>query len=716
VFRRRLKWFLVLLGLVTGAVIARLVDVQVLAVHRYEELGAQQLVRPGRYLPTPRGTIRDRHGRPLLRDEPASNICVHYKVLTFTDRDAYLRDLAYRLRRIDPRFKGQEVDDVVLALRNDITTMWAQLAEIAGRPLSEYVAQAEVLRRRVERIRRAVAPRVDEDLLEETLFHPVVTGAGGDVVLRARMELEKYPWVRVVPSTRRLDVDADVFAHLLGRTGEVGPTDLAADVYGADALRRLRPGDHCGLSGLEKLAEPVLRGTRGRVVEDPDRHTVERIEPIRGADAYLTLDADLQHEVYTYLQEAVATCADPAGGAAVVLDVETREVLALVSYPVYHYASYSDDYAMLRQETLRQPLLFRAVSGAYPPGSTCKAITLVGGLSEHVITPNTPLECAGQLRPEITDGYRCWIYNQYPGLTHGIETAETAVRDSCNIYFYKVGGLLGPERLCEWFERFGFGRTQGTGLIEESDGIVPTAAWLAEPPRLRQPQPADAWNWAIGQGEVCATPLQVANVAASVAAGRWAPVRLVRAADGRWLNPTDAPPVVFDESAVRVLRAGMWRVVNEHGGTGTKARLTANNYVMCGKTGSAQSEAVVVSRTYWLEWPDGRQETVVATTRADALAAFPEPKPRIVRSAVNERYPEVLPDQRPPAHAWFMGFTQRADTPRGAKPRADHCYAIAVLIEYGGSGGQVAAPVAQRIADWLLTHDATSTAPTTGAD
>jgi len=124
-----------------------------------------------------------------------------------------------------------------------------------------------------------------------------------------------------------------------------------------------------------------------------------------------------------------------------------------------------------------------------------------------------------------------------------------------------VGGRLGVDRICAWFTRFGLGRTQGTGLIEEAVGIVPTAQWIAEhrgrDPRVR---PADAWNFSIGQGEVSATPLQVANVAATVAAGRWEPVVLVRDEGGSRVGPPPPPAVHFDERVLHPLRVacGGW--------------------------------------------------------------------------------------------------------------------------------------------------------------
>jgi penicillin-binding protein 2 len=353
------------------------------------------------------------------------------------------------------------------------------------------------------------------------------------------------------------------------------------------------------------------------------------------------------------------------------------------------------------------PLRFRPVAEHYPPGSTCKAITLVGGLGEGVVTEQERIHCHGHLLAEEPDKFRCWIYNQYQ-TTHDAynpvgQNAEDAIRNSCNIYFYTVGRRLGVDRICAWFTRFGLGRTQGTGLIEEASGIVPTSRWLAEH-RGRDPQvrPADAWNFSIGQGEVSATPLQAANVAATVAAGRWEPVVLVRDEAGNRFGPPPPPSVQFDERVLSPLRVGMWRVVNERGGTAWRTKLRRSDYEMCGKTGSAQASRRVIRKKYILRWPDGRTEEVTAVSRRDALSGFGEPKPEVIADSIHELFPPT--DVEDPSHAWFIGYTQSAETGRGDAPRG-RVYAFSVIVEFGGSGGRVAGPVAQRIAESLLERE-----------
>ncbi|MBL8880867.1 MAG: hypothetical protein JNG88_17270 [Phycisphaerales bacterium] len=403
------------------------------------------------------------------------------------------------------------------------------------------------------------------------------------------------------------------------------------------------------------------------------------------------------------LEQAVSASIHPAGASAVVIDVDSREVIILASYPTYEFDGFSRDFNALASDTIRAPLLFRAVAAQYPPGSICKAATLIGGLTERVINENTTFFCNGHLLPNQPGKFRCWIFNQTPGATHGAESATEAVRDSCNIYFFNVGERLGCDRLCEWFSRVGLGRLQGTGLEEESEAIVPTSDWLWSRFQRRH-QAADAWNYSIGQGEVTCTPLQAANVAATIASGVWRPVLLARDADGRRIGGPDETRVPLDEAALRVVRTGMWRVVNEQGGTAVGARLDARDYELCGKTGSAQTVPRVTSRLYTLEWPDGRRESVTAESADEALARFEEVRPRIAGSRAMGRYPNIGPDDKLPSHAWFIGYSQPKSTRRGGTPH-ERVYAISVLIEFGGGGGKVAGPVAKQIIDLVLSRE-----------
>jgi len=715
VFARRLKWFVILLVGLTLVIVARLVQIQVVRADDYQALADRILTCAPEYLTAPRGSILDRRGQVLVSDEPASDICVHYAALLVLLADEpprsaqeYLKAQARALRKRGEYPADMPLVDIVPLIRGRIGLLPDRICELTGVERAELLERAARICRQIELIKADVQSRSPTAwrIREESQYHALVAGVDEDVALAARIELEPFhPWLSVVPSARRVAHDADALVHVLGRLGPVSAERIASDPLRDDERRGLRAGDRCGISGVERLAEAELRGWRGRVLRDFDRTEVERIDPLRGNDVHLTIDSELQRRAAALVQEAVERSEYPAGGAAVILDVMTREVLALVSYPGYGYDDYARDYGRLARDHRREPLRFRAVANAYPPGSTCKVIALYGGLAEGLVRPHERIHCGGHFLPDQPGIFRCWIYNQY-GVTHGEQAAEDAIRNSCNIYFYTVGDRLGVDRLCKWFSAFGLGRAQGTGLIEETTGVVPTSHWIAQQ-RDADPvvRPADAWNYAIGQGEVLATPLQAANVAATIASGRWEPVTLVRDGDGNPIGGPAAAPVVFDEQHLRLLRSGMWRVVNERGATAYAARLDSSRYELCGKTGSAQAQPRPISRRWFLEWPDGRRDSVIGgLLEEDILARYPDDRPTIVGYRTHERFPPTGPDQELPAHAWFIGYTQPKDTPRGAPPRAS-AYAIAVVIEYGGSGGRVAGPVAKALAELVLERE-----------
>jgi cell division protein FtsI/penicillin-binding protein 2 len=712
-FVRRLQWLSSLLGLLAIIIVARLVDIQVVRAAGYETLADRLLTRPTTYLPAPRGAIHDRLGRIVVSDVPTSDIGIHYALLPMLLSDPgqpppaesreYLQAIARQLRR-QGRFQGLDNAAALRELIAEVDAMWPRLCMLTSHTRPELQEEARRIRARVEAIKQVVTSRnaTIRAINEERAVHALIHAVEPALAVAVRVELER-PWLRVIPSSRRVAHDADSLVHVLGRVGEASPARIEADLLRDDEFRRLAPGDLCGVSGVERLAELQLRGRRGKLTESIDRVVEEHVEPVQGDDVRLSIDLALQDFCLARLKGAVDASEYPAGGAVVVLDARTREVLALASYPTYAYDRYGRDYDRLRADARWIPLRSHALQNAYPPGSTCKVIALYGGLAEGVVAPGTSVTCDGAFREKLQNSFRCWIFNQF-GSTHGPQSASDAIRNSCNIFFFTCGDRLGPERLTEWFRNFGMGRPAGTGLIEESAGVVPTAAWLA---RNRPDEPtfqtADAWNFAIGQGEISATPLQCANVAATIATGRWAPVKLAFDRLGANLSDATEPARELDAALLRPIREGMWRVVNEPGGTAHRAKLEHPDHVLLGKTGSAQTAPRAISRRWFLRWSDGREESRVGPIeREDFMKSLPDgERPEVVGYRTEERFPSL--GDKLPAHAWFIGYTQHKDTRAGERARGE-TYAICVLIEFAGSGGQVASPVAKDVAEHLLSQ------------
>jgi penicillin-binding protein 2 len=495
---------------------------------------------------------------------------------------------------------------------------------------------AENLDRVVSRVSRTLG--TGEASIRERLarrrvpYEPVVVRADADVGEVAALEARRLeiPEVSIEVVPLRFYPLGAAAAHALGRVGEISERQLASPLF-----EGLEAGALVGQAGIEAQYNRALMGrdgyrrvvvnSRGLEVAEADR------EPAEDGPAFtLSLDASLQ----------MATERAFAGrsGSAVVLDPETGEILAMTSTPAYdpnEFATGIDPkvWTGLANDP-ETPLMNRVIQGQYAPGSTFKIVMATAALEEGVITPETTFFCPGYLRV-----YGKVRHCSVPG-GHGVVDVRRALAMSCNVFFYHVGIALEIERIAAWAKRMGLGEPTGVDLPHELGGLIPNPEW-----KLRTQNtawyPGETVSVAIGQGQVTATPLQMARVAAIIAnGGRLVRPHLVRRAGGGDVPPEPPRPLGISEETLAVVKEGMEAVVA--GGTGWRARL--RHTVVAGKTGSAQ----VVSRERLEEAPDD---------------------------------PSIQP------HGWFVAFAP-ADRPR---------VALAVLVEHGGSGGRAAAPVARAI-------------------
>lgn len=309
-------------------------------------------------------------------------------------------------------------------------------------------------------------------------------------------------------------------AHLLGRVTPIYAEDWAYYKelgYSMDAM--------VGRDGVEKAFEEYLHGTSGvRNIETNtsgkitseswkvDLETGEELIPEPGDNVVLTLNIRLQEAVERALAEHVPTLPEAEGAAAVVVDM-TGGVQAMASYPTYDLATYS--YGDVSEELA--PLLNRATQGLYPPGSTFKMVTAIGGLEEGIINPTTQIRDTGKYMyyaPSYTPS--CWIYRQTGG-NHGLENVSDAIRDSCNVFFYDVGRRLGIDKLNEYARKFGLGKKTGIELDEKA-GVVAGRDYTENV--LHQPwYDGSTLAAAIGQENNQFTPLQLANYIATLVNG-----------------------------------------------------------------------------------------------------------------------------------------------------------------------------------------------------
>jgi len=711
VFERRLKVLLALLSAAVLVIFVRLVDLQIVHGSYYKERAARTLLQRPQTLPFVRGSVLDRTGRRLLWDAPCWDIRIDYSIIAL-DKPRYLKQHIRRWRRNQRYGEGMSAAQVERALRADLHQMWRDLVDFASVDapvtLDEMRERAREIKRRVEGVRAAVARRngFEMDVAEERMAHTIIGGLDQQRQIAARMFFERYPWVRVAPAKQRaFGSDGTPFAHILGRMGQVDAADLENDPHAEDRLARYLANDRRGISGVEYVAEQTLRGRRGRIVSDRQERIVEDEPAVDGRDVTLTLSAELQRRLYALLDEELRHVPLSSGGAIVVLDVASREVLALVSYPSYDPSRFNELFPWLRDNTERMPLRFRAVANRYAPGSIMKPLVCLYGLSNGTITVNSEVDCTGYLFPDVRDKWRCWqIHGTNIRKAHGPTSVVQALRESCNVFMYRLGEDLGIDNLCGAFDMVGIGRPAGTGLREENAGINPTPDFLNDE-LDRAVTRAHPRLFAVGQGELALTPVQVANLVATYANGRWREVTLIRSERERpeWILPGEPG----HWSAVR---RGLYEVVNDPAGTAHKtACFVHDRYVLCGKTGSAT--AFPWPTAYRIPYVDSEGNEEVALVPAGApgpaIKRFTQEHPGATFDPSEVEKASTWPPMSPPegerySHAWFAGYLQAVDADHQPDWSLPSRVAFAVIVEFGGSGGRTSGPIARRIAATIL--------------
>ncbi len=725
--RRRIRLCLAGFALLLVGVFGRAVQLEVTQGDAFRSEAARPLVRR-HSVPGVRGRILARNGTVLACDKEVLALAVHYRWLEEPPNPRWLRWTARsrlsRAERKDPRRVAAE-EARLRAERDEIA---GRLAKLSGLAREEWNRRARRIQTRVERIaesvnrRRAVkeaseAPpspsqgmspddraatgpfsfaslgqflldvlraSMDEPphritVAEEVDYHVMVEDVPLGLVAEVEANPERYPCVRIVLRPRRVYPSGRLAAHVLGHLGPVGKEELA-EGDGPDAYH---PEDRVGRMGLELQYEHLLRGRRGLAEERTDRsgRILSRCrlrEPEVGRDLVLTLDPALQRAAEDLLAGALrrrailVADAEPAGGAIVVMDVRTGELLAAASGPSFDPNGFEEKVEEKGVRTLfpgraggrftekasrekssdpfsdpAHPLFDRVVKMAIPPGSVFKAVAAAALLESEAVDPQDRFFCRGYL--DQPERWRCAIYTRH-GVGHGEVTLADALAESCNVYFFHHVGRLGPEPLAEWASAFGFGAPTGVDLPDEAAGTLPTPAGI-------RALKGHAWRTgdtkltAIGQGALEATPLQVVRMKAAVAnGGRLVTPHVVRALglaahdDGPASTPLDdsaddpvrVPPPRpipgLSGPTLAVIREGLQRVVADPRGT-AHATVHLEAIPIAGKTGTAETGP-------------GRA-----------------------------------------AHAWFAGYVP-ADRPR---------LAFVVVLEHAGDAAQAAGPVARRL-------------------
>lgn len=587
ILNRRIVFIILMNVLAFMVIVIRLYYLQVVQADKYRTMSDENRIST-RFLVPPRGTVYDRNGEVIAKNEQ------NFQALLIAEQTPDVENTLNVFKQII-----QVSEDEEKRIKNDVRSK-----------------------------RRFVPVKLKGNL-------------SWDEVSKILLNAPDLPGVEINEGLNRYYPYNDLYAHILGYVGLVSEKDKN------DNPLYMVPGFKIGKSGLEKFYDYKLQGKSGTVKLEVNAFgrvmkEIERQPGVEGDSLRLTID--------TRLQKAATEAFGEHSGAAVVLDVKSGEILAMVSVPSFNPnlftngISYKHWNELLNNE--RNPLINKAVSGQYSPGSTFKIVVALAALEAGVINVNTRYYCNGALKVG-TSRFHCWRHSG-----HGNLNVVEALKYSCDIFFYETALRLGVDKIHDMAVKLGLGQTLNVGLDNEKSGLMPSKNWKKARYGTQWTQ-GDSANAGIGQGYVLVTPVQLVTMLARVVNGGYA------------ITPTfiksenEAARLSVSTRNLELVKQGMFEVVNGVGGTAGRAKFDLDGARMGGKTGTTQ----------------------------------------VRRISMRERKTGIISDSNLPwrlrNHAWFMGYAP-ADNPR---------YAVAVIVEHGSSGSGVAAPIAGKILQEAIKLD-----------
>lgn len=463
----------------------------------------------------------------------------------------------------------------------------------------------------------------------------LIDNLGWDDLARIETNSHLLPGISIESGIiRRYPYPAET-AHFLGYASL--PSEKEIDENEPNLF--MHPDFRVGKFGVEKSFDEALRGTYGVKYVEVDVHevpirTLSTKPMVEGSRLHLTIDFPLQQFTTERIKDEVAS--------VVVMDVKTGEVLTYASSPTFDPNNFvegvSKEYWQMLNEDPRKPLSSKPISAIYPPGSTFKLMVALAAL-ESGVNPDRHVHCNGgyQLGKRR---FHCWKEEG-----HGSVGMIEAIAQSCNTYFFTIANQIGYEKFTEMARRFGYGEKFDISLYGAKSGNVPSDEWKRK--FFKQPWVGgDTLNTAVGQGFVLATPLQMAIVTSRIANGG-IPIKPYLVRNHNIFKQYDdlKDQAMVKESHLKLVQEGMRRVVNEAGGTAYGKRIEVKGFEMAGKTGTSQ----VISK---------REKQMSQS--------------------------EIKLNGN---HAIFVAFA----------PIHDPKYAISVVVEHGGAGSAIAAPIAKDV-------------------
>lgn len=457
----------------------------------------------------------------------------------------------------------------------------------------------------------------------------------------SKVELNKadLPGVSIQDGEARTYPYKEATAHVIGYVSRV-----SQDAMTSDPLLSV-PGFQIGKNGLEKAHDADLIGSAGKAEIEVNVHgrevqALKRIPSVPGKRLTLSIDAELQRFVQQRLSQE-------RSASAAIMDVHTGAIYAIASHPSFDPNAFSQGISTMEWEQLRDdpahPLNNKVVNGLYPPGSTFKMVTALAGLEAKTITEHTTVSCPGHYDFGNTR-FHCWKRGG-----HGSVNLSKALSESCDVYFYKMSTVTGIDRIAEMSRRMGLGQKLDIGLPEEKAGLVPDQKWKRSA-RGEQWHPGETIVASIGQGYIQTTPLQLVTMVSRLVNGGIAVKPWVAGYSGsKFIGREGFGSLDLDPAHLAMVCRGMEKVM-QPGGTAYSQRISEPGMEMGGKTGTSQVKRI---------------------TKAERAAGIKQ---------------ESLPWHFR-HHALFVGYA----------PIANPRYACSVIVEHGGGGSAVAAPLAKDI-------------------
>ena len=610
-----------LIGIV---LIVQLFNLQVVHGESYREQSNTRLSRTST-IKAARGSILDRSGNELAGVKTENNIEIYKTNISNDELNECALNLVNLLNQYQIGYSDTfpiSINPFNFTISGDDLNNWKKKYKVpeeanAEEAFYKFKDKYEINNDNIDEIRKIISIRylITTTGYSSTKSITIATNVNKEVVAQVSERNADFPGVSITTNATRTYLTGSLAAHVIGYTGKIKEEEYneKKDTYTID--------DIIGKTGVEYIFEKYLKGKDGsKQVEMSVDGTItgESVSEnaIAGSDVVLTIDSSLQQVTETSLENCINKIKnggfsqryDAQGGTAVVMNVNTGEVLATASYPTFEPQWFvggisQENWAYLRDDT-RHPQINKATQSTYEPGSTFKMVTAIAGLETGAITTKERINDTGVYR-KYNSEWKCWYYTSYHR-GHGYQNVTQALQHSCNYFFYETGDRMGIDNLAKYALHFGLGKKTGIELPNEKDGAVASRETYAKLRKNGKIGPGDVLNAAIGQGDNNFTPMQIAKYISSIANGgtvvKPTIVKSILNSDGSevsreelekytnekvgYQNTDDG--ITINPESIAVAKEGMRMAASEAGGTAYNI-FKGFNQEVAGKTGSAEA-------------------------------------------------------------------------------------------------------------------------------